>query len=171
MPTEIATLALPDVQAGFERLAFGLEKLRAKSESNILNVTVSPAFASKWLLPRLEQFQQTFPEIELMLNTNTKSLDFLTENVDIGVRYGRGAWQGVVAEKWQDERLFPVCSPYFLEKHPIAQPTDLLALPLDSWYLNASRERFSRRGDWFAEKLNTPVSVKGLRINDSAAVL
>lgn len=26
-------------------------------------------------------------------------------------------------------------------------------------------------GDWFAEKLNTPVSVKGLRINDSAAVL
>lgn len=91
MPTEIATLALPDVQAGFERLAFGLEKLRTKSESNILNVTVSPAFASKWLLPRLEQFQQTFPEIELMLNTNTKSLDFLTENVDIGVRYGRGA--------------------------------------------------------------------------------
>lgn len=77
-----------------------------------------------------------------------------------------------MAEKWQDERLFPVCSPYFLEKSTrlhsllICLRYRLIhdtSMPAESGFLGW--------GDWFTEKLNTPASVKGLRINDSAAAL
>lgn len=173
VPTDIAEAAIADIQAGFDRLGFGLAKLKAKNDNRILNVTVSPAFASKWLLPKLDAFQSAFPDIELMLNTNTKSLDFLTENVDVGIRYGKGDWSNIAAEKWQEEQLFPVCSPHFLAQHPIEKPTDLLALPLIHDMAMPPESGFLGWNAWFAEKLSlsAPVPMKGLRINDSAAVL
>uniref|UniRef100_UPI000F08B5DA LysR family transcriptional regulator n=1 Tax=Pseudomonas viridiflava TaxID=33069 RepID=UPI000F08B5DA len=54
--TEAAERALPDIQIGFERLALGLERMRESSFSEALTVTVSPAFAAMWLLPRIERF-------------------------------------------------------------------------------------------------------------------
>lgn len=173
IPTEIAELAISDIQAGFDRLSFGLEKLKSKSDNNVLNVTVSPAFASKWLLPRLEQFQAANPELEIMLNTNARAVDFLTENADIGIRYGKGEWENVTAEKWQEERLLPVCSPSFLAANKIEKPTDLLNLPLIHDTTLSPESGFLGWNDWFKENLSiaTPVSMKGLRINNSAAVL
>ncbi|MEO6292403.1 MAG: LysR family transcriptional regulator, partial [Burkholderiaceae bacterium] len=52
IPTETAERALPDIRAGLDRLAMGLERLREGSTCGVLTVTVSPAFAAKWLLPR-----------------------------------------------------------------------------------------------------------------------
>lgn len=171
IPTELATLALPDVQTGLEHLNKGLAKLKASKENNHLTITVSPAFASKWLLPRLEQFQQTFPDIELMLNTNTKSLDFLVEHIDVGIRYGKGEWAGLIAEKWQGERLFPVCSPQFLAQHRITQAEDLLNLPLIHDNSLPEESGFLGWNNWFAAHIANPVDAKGLRINNSASVL
>ncbi|WP_109077326.1 LysR substrate-binding domain-containing protein [Aggregatibacter kilianii] len=173
IPTEIAELAIGDIQAGFDRLGFGLEKLKSKSDNNVLNVTVSPAFAGKWLLPRLEQFQSVYPELEIMLNTNARAVDFLTENVDIGIRYGKGEWENVAAEKWLEERLFPVCSPQFLASHKIEKPTDLLHQPLIHDLSMPTESGFLGWNDWFKENLSLAMSVpvKGLRINNSAAVL
>lgn len=173
IPTEITELAISDIQAGFDRLSFGLEKLKSKSDDNVLNLTVSPAFASKWLLPRLEQFQTAYPDMEIMLNTNARAVDFLTENADIGIRYGKGNWENVTAEKWLEERLFPVCSPQFLATHQIEKPTDLLSLPLIHDTTLPPESGFLGWNDWFKENLSMtmPVPMKGLRINNSAAVV
>src|SRR3546814_6349092 len=54
-PTEVAERALPDIRAGFDRLRLGMERLQEGSTSGILTVTVSPAFAAKWLLPRIDR--------------------------------------------------------------------------------------------------------------------
>jgi LysR family glycine cleavage system transcriptional activator len=93
----------------------GLERLRSGSAGGVLTVTVSPAFAAKWLLkrPRIERFQAAWPETDLRLDTSLKPVDFVAQRIDVGVRYGRGQWPGLAAEKLMDEEVYPVCAPAF----------------------------------------------------------
>src|SRR5262249_31389227 len=67
VPTDTAERALPDIRAGLDRLASGLERLREGSASGSLTVTVSPAFAAKWLLPRIDRFQAAWPDTDVRL--------------------------------------------------------------------------------------------------------
>src|SRR5262245_44169345 len=54
--TDAARKALPDLQAGFDRLSAAVEGLRAGRSRIAITVTVPPAFADKWLLPRVDRF-------------------------------------------------------------------------------------------------------------------
>ena len=80
--TEVAEQALPDIRAGLERLAVGLERLRSGSAGGVLTVTVSPAFAAKWLLPRIQRFQAAWPETDLRLDTSLKPVDFVGQRIN-----------------------------------------------------------------------------------------
>ena len=107
--TDAAERALPDIRAGFDRLGIGMTLLQQASTGGVLTVTISPAFAAKWLLPRIDRFQALCPETDVRLDTSLKPVDFAAQGIDIGVRYGSGHWPGLVAEKLMDEEVFPVC--------------------------------------------------------------
>jgi len=92
IPTEAAERALPDIRAGFDRLTLGMERLQDGSTSGVLTMAVSPAFAEKWLLPRIDRFQAVCANTDVRLDTNLKPVDFVAQRVDIGVRYGAGQW-------------------------------------------------------------------------------
>ncbi len=111
--TDAARAALPDIREGFERLTVGLARLKDAGVHAGLTITVSPAFAAKWLLPRIERFQQAYPDLDVLLDTNARSVDFQAERIDVGVRYGGGRWPGLTAVRLMDEVMFPVCSPDF----------------------------------------------------------
>src|SRR5262249_59140592 len=82
--------------------------------------------ATKWLVPRLGGFQRANPEIDVRVSTGTGLVDFSREDVDIGIRYGRGQWSNLVAERLVGEDVLPVCAPS-LAKGPNAlkKPADL----------------------------------------------
>jgi len=173
VPTEAAERALPDIRAGFDRLTLGLSRLRESSASGVLTVTVSPAFAAKWLLPRLEHFQAEYPDTDVRLDTSLKLMDFTAQGIDIGVRYGRGEWPGLVAEKLMDEQLFPVCSPQWLRQHPdVSEPSSLSARMLIHDQSVDTHIGFASWPTWLAHAGTPEVdTTRGLRINNSAAVL
>lgn len=173
MPTEVAQKALPDIRAGFDRLSIGLERLKEGSTSGVLTVTVSPAFAAKWLMPRIEHFHQAYPETDLRLDTNLKTLDFLASGIDVGVRYGLGTWPGLTAIKLMDEEIYPVCSPSFLKRHgPFADPSALVGHTLIHDLSMQNHPEFSTWRRWLdAVGILDMESERGLQINNSAAVL
>ncbi|KHK49018.1 LysR family transcriptional regulator [Ralstonia sp. A12] len=171
--TEAAERALPDIRAGFDRLSIGLERLKEASPNGVLTVTVSPAFAAKWLLPRIDRFQAAWPDTDVRLDTNLKPVDFIAQRVDIGVRYGAGNWAGLVAEKLMDEEIYPVCSPELLrQKRRLRSPTDLAKETLIHDLSVDSHEGFASWDAWLEKAGVTTVTTKrGMRINNSAAVL
>lgn len=171
--TEAAQRALPDIRAGFERLSAGVARLKDVSSTGVLTVTVSPAFAAKWLLPRLERFQAAWPELDVRLDASTELLDFAARGVDIGVRYGAGGWPGLTAEKLLDEEVFPVCSPALLrQSRRLRRPSDLGGLRLIHDRSVDARSGFVTWDAWLEKAGAKDVETKrGLRINNSAAVL
>ncbi|MDQ7995246.1 MAG: transcriptional regulator GcvA [Luteibacter sp.] len=173
VPTDAAERALPDIRAGFDRLSTGLSRLREGSESGILTVTVSPAFASKWLMPRIEHFREACPAIDVRLDTNLRLVDFALQGIDIGVRYGRGDWPGLVSEKLMAEEVFPVASPRWVANHPaITTPQQLATVPLIHDLSVETHVGFVGWSAWFAHAgLNASDISRGMQINNSAAVL
>lgn len=171
--TEAAQKALPDIRAGFERLSLGLDQLKESSTSGVLTVTVSPAFAAKWLLPRIERFQSAWPELDVRLDTSLKPVDFAAQGIDIGVRYGLGYWAGLTAEKLMNEEIYPVCSPKLLRQDPALQDPAHLATQTLIHDLSVDEHTgFASWNGWLQKAGITGVDTKrGLRINNSAAVL
>ena len=170
--TEVAEQALPDIRAGLERLAVGLERLRSGSAGGVLTVTVSPAFAAKWLLTRIERFQAAWPETDLRLDTSLKPVDFVAQRIDVGVRYGRGLWPGLAAEKLMDEEVYPVCAPALLATATLQAPDDLRGQVLIHDQSVDTSTGFASWQAWLrhAGVQGVPTD-RGLRINNSAAVL
>jgi len=171
--TEAAERALPEIRAGFDRLAVGLERMREGSVNGVLTVTVSPAFAAKWLLPRIERFQLEWPDTDVRLDTSLKPVDFIAQRVDIGVRYGAGNWPGLATEKLMDEEVYPVCSPALLHQgHRLKRPGDLAQetlihdLSMDGHAGFPTWEAWLRKAG--AQNIGTS---RGLKVNSSAAVL
>ncbi|VWB42185.1 LysR family transcriptional regulator [Burkholderia lata] len=173
VPTEAAERALPDIRAGFDRLTVGLERLREGSTNGVLTVAVSPAFAAKWLLPRIERFQNAWPDTDVRLDTNLKPVDFVTQQIDIGVRYGTGNWPGLVADKLMDEDVYPVCSPGLLRGRPrLQKPADLARETLIHDLSMDSRTGFPAWDTWLRKAgVADAATGRGMQINNSAAVL
>jgi LysR family glycine cleavage system transcriptional activator len=95
-------------------------------QSPLLNVSTLDTFASKWLVPRLFRFRRNYGEIDVRLSTSEKLADFVSDGIDIAIRYGRGRYPGVISELLMKEDVFPVCSPKLLEgPHPLRTPADL----------------------------------------------
>ena len=171
--TDAARAALPDIREGLECLRLGLERLKEGSLSTGLTVTVSPAFAAKWLLPRIERFQLAHPETDVLLDTNLRPVDFIAEGMDIGVRYGAGRWPGLTAIKLMDEEMYPVCAPsYPLLKAGRLPPRNLAKATLIHDLSMTGDPAYPTWRTWLDAAGYTDVSAEhGLRINNSAAVL
>jgi len=171
--TQAAERALPEIRAGFDRLAVGMERLKEGSANGVLTVTVSPAFAAKWLLPRIERFQLAWPETDVRLDTSLKPVDFIAQRVDIGVRYGTGNWPGLAAEKLMDEEVYPVCSPALLHKgHRLKTPGDLAQQTLIHDLSMDGHAGFPTWEAWLRKAGARNISTsRGLKVNSSAAVL
>lgn len=173
IPTEAAEHALPDIRAGFDKLNLGLERLKESSVSGVLTVTVSPAFAAKWLLPRLNRFHEVCPDTDVRLDTSLKPVDFAVQRVDVGVRYGLGDWPNLTAEKLMEEEVYPVCSPTLLrEQRRFHHPSDLLR---ETLIHDLSLDSFTGFPTW-SEWLNKAgarekIAAHNIQINNSASVL
>ena len=141
--SEAGQAYLPAVRAAFDQLNEATEKLLHKDRGGHLTVTTTASFAMKWLVPRLGGFQRANPEVDVRISTGTGLIDFSREDVDIGIRYGRGQWPGLVAERLVAEDVMPVCAPSFLKgPNALKKPGDLGKVTLlhignwpDDWQL------------------------------------
>lgn len=117
---------LPGIRAAFQDLRLATERLRRKESANVLTVSTLTSFATKWLVPRLSQFQELHPSIDVRVTTSTALVDFVRDGVDVGIRYGAGKWDGLRADWLLADELFPVCSPALLQGDPpLRRPEDL----------------------------------------------
>jgi LysR family transcriptional regulator, glycine cleavage system transcriptional activator len=124
--TDAGQACLPGLRDGFERIAAAVTRARQGDSLGLLTVTASPAIASKWLVPRLERFRAKHPQIDLRIDASMRMVDFVREDVHVGLRYGTGNYPGLHTELLLRSEIFPVCSPALLKgKHPLRKPEDL----------------------------------------------
>ena len=120
---------LTDVSAALSRLASATGRLRAPQSirrvSGLVRINALSSFALRWLLPRLPQFQELYPGVEVKVSTTSRRLRYVGAAFDIGIRSGVEHGSGIRSEKLLPDRRLPVCSPRILRDRPVESAQDL----------------------------------------------
>nr|WP_315488524.1 LysR substrate-binding domain-containing protein [uncultured Rhodoferax sp.] len=126
-----------------------------------LRLAVTPTFSRSILIPRLRQFTDAYPEIDLTLQVSIPLLDVVAEDADLLVRFGPGRYADMEHALLMKDEVAPLASPAFVREHgpfDIAQDLEgvpLLRSPLEPWRT------------WFAAQgLDWPEPVEGSQFND-----
>ena len=123
--TEKGRLLLAGLSDGFDRLAETVDAFTALDDQRTLMITSCTSFASRWLVPRLDEFHALYPDIDVRLDATQRLVDLRRETFDFGIRFGPGEWEGLDADYLMDEEFIPVASPGLLARKPVEQPSDL----------------------------------------------
>lgn len=91
-----------------------------------LRVNVDPFFSKIVLSPRIGQFIERYPDLQLDLMTRDQLGDMVAEGFDLAVRFGVPRPSTLVARKLLETRIVTAASPAYLKKRgrPL-KPTDL----------------------------------------------
>jgi len=109
-----------------------------------LAIAAIPSFASRWLVPRLPDFQKRHPIIEVSVFPAFEPHEIELSDADLGILLGDGTWRGYRTEKLATEMVFPVCRPEMAAK--LKHPDDLFAHTL----LRDADARHEYWPDWLA---------------------
>ena len=85
--------------------------------SGKLTVTTVVSFGTTWLTPRIQEFMQLNPEIEVELIFDDKELDLSTRQADIGIFMRRPRQLNYIQKKLIDINYHIYGSPKYLEKN------------------------------------------------------
>lgn len=131
MLTEEGQRLLPGVRKGFLAFNEAMESFALYHQTGPLNVALTPSFAAKWLIPRIEHFNARYPEIDIRITTTMELIDYEREGVDIGVRFGRGGYSDLEVELLLASEVTPVCGPDLLKgDKPLEKPEDIAQFTL-----------------------------------------
>lgn len=132
-----------------------------------VQISVTPTFAAKWLLPRLAEFTAEHPDLDLGIVAGERRLTFHSDDIDLAVRFGRAP------ERTSDdiellfkEELIAVCSPALLGD---------AELPLPAGALSRYTLLHDSHGRWpqFIETAlgHSTAAAKGVRFNQTALAI
>lgn len=131
------------VADGFQTLAAAWRAAERTQDNQTLTVTAGPAFTAKWLAPRLFEFAQQHPEIALRFAASLKIMDLERDAIDVAIRFGQSADQGLYSVPLAEEWVCPVMTPSLAARYPT--PEDLKDAPL---IFDDSIQFLEPRSDW-----------------------
>lgn len=127
----------------------------ASGLSGKLRVTAAVCFARLHLVPRLPQFLEEHPDLELELVLDDRYIDLVDEGIDLALRVGVLADSNMTARKIAEGRRRVMATPRYFERYGIPKaPADLLA------HRAVIYTRDSGGEDWKFRKGTAEVSVK-----------
>lgn len=102
---------LPTVQAAFAMLEEGTTVLQGRNDPAVLELQVNLSFALFWLTPRLAQFMDENPQVQLNLATSVWHEERPHHPASLQIVFGLGKQEGLNGKRLTRDSIFPVCSP------------------------------------------------------------
>ena len=169
--TDAGEMLKNDVSQGFDRILATVKYLQNQRKGSHVTLSVSTAFANYWVVPRLQDFHEQHPNIDLRVQTTDKDLDLTQEGISLGVWCGDGSWNGYSATLIAKESLMAIASPSWIAKNPAIPDLDAVKAA----QLINLEEPYRNRPTWVDFFRSFGVKYQdigqGLRLNDYALVL
>ncbi|MTH99025.1 LysR substrate-binding domain-containing protein [Roseibium sp. RKSG952] len=109
------------------RRAFRLieEAVEDLSGNRKIAISVTPSFASKWLVPRISDFTAKHPDISVQVDARERIADFQSDGIDIAVRQSRAPFAAdLEATPLFTSAFVVVCNPELAQS--VSQPSELM---------------------------------------------
>lgn len=125
-----------------------IRRLQADNDG-VFTVSVGTSFAMNWLIPRLGQFREQYPNIDVRIHAVDDAIDLRTQgrNIDMMIRFSRGDYPDLYVTELMREKVFVVCSPSLVDpRRPLRKPADLCHHTL--LHNEVSEREPESAGDW-----------------------
>lgn len=162
-------LSLTDAgQRYYRDVTQALHQLRAAGASlaepagRLVTVTTTMTFASLWLVPRLADFQQRHPDIEVRIAADNAVRDLEGDHLDVAIRYATRQLAGPDAARLFGEYVLPVCSPRLARKGSLRRADDLNGFVLLHFEDPVQFTPWLSWEVWFEVMKASPLSPKGV---------
>ncbi len=109
--TEAGRTYAYQVRQSLDELSQATQQLTKPAHEDVLSIAVLPSFAIHWLIPRLADFRQTYPNVVLSLHAGLAFIEFERNRIDGALRFGHGQWPNLQTEHLMDDSLVLVASP------------------------------------------------------------
>jgi len=127
--TAEAERCLPTLQRGFALLQESTRLLRTQNQNDKLDLWTAPAFAAKWLMPRLSHYNRLHPGVDLNINASDSMIEkqnsanhaieqIRRRQIDVAIVFGHGHYPGFRVDKLFDVHAVPICSPSLRSGQP-----------------------------------------------------
>lgn len=114
----------PVVQDALDKIALTTDLIRKTNTPASLTVQVYVTVAVRWLIPRLQTFKESSPEIAVNLDASLLDWEFNSDRADVGLIYTRAPNRpNLTYTLLRRERLVGVCAPAIARA--IKTPEDL----------------------------------------------
>lgn len=131
------------VHEGFDLITTAWRSARRQAQSNVLTVTAGPAFTAKVLAPRLFEFAQAHPDIDLRFSASLRIMDFMRDDIDAAIRFGYGGDEGLYSRVIMREWIAPMMTPSMASVYDT--PEKLMQAPL---IFDDSVDFLDPKADW-----------------------
>lgn len=170
--TDAGERFLADVSLGLSHIQRSAQTLRSAATGAHVTLSASAAFAAYWMVPRLQEFREELPGIDLRIQTADRDLDLIAEKLPLGIRGGVPAdWPAYDVEILAPEEIYPVCSPGYAARFGRPEAVaDLLGHRLI--HLEEPYRPAATWSEWFESAgIEGSRIPKGLLINEYVAVI
>ena len=169
--TDAGERLFADVTRAFGMLEQSATAIRQRVSQDHVTLCASSAFNNYWLLPRINSFQKSHPDIDLRLQSSDREPDLNVEPISLAIRLGDCHWPDCDSTLIAPEVIYPVAAPRVMAAAVhLRNVTGLLHQRLIHLE-EPIRERPSWQ-QWFAAfGITETPPPSGLRLNDYALVL
>jgi len=116
--TEYGEILYKGVKEGFQSIEQALQDIdNRRSGEETVTLSVSTAFTTHWLMPRMHKLQAAFPDIDIRFQLVSSSLTGPVEDVDLGMRFMSGEDLSHGADLLMPELLMLVCNRDYYNAH------------------------------------------------------
>lgn len=160
---DAAVRILADIDDVEEKIVEGLS-----TPAGVVRVTLAPAFGRMFVIPRLPDFRERFPDVVVDMEVSSRHVDLIEEGIDVAIRIGQLSDSALVARRIGDMRMITLASAAYLARHGTPQTLDALRAH--------QRIGYVYQGDivaWDFQLDGRPVTVDGggaFRTNDAEHV-
>ena len=157
-------------------LADATAQIRASQTDNTtLSLGIPPTLGQKWLIPRLMDFKEKFPSIDVLFAPRLAN-ESTSHTLSAEIKFGKGAWPGMWSHYLLGRELYPIGSAALLKRSPVKTGADLLKHSLmehiqlphawDQWFsaqkINGYDPRRAQRYEQFSVMI--PALLAGLGV-------
>ncbi len=170
--TEAGQILLPGIEKGFNELENAVRVCRAHGDASYISCNTVGGFAARWLVPRLPNWTEKNPKVDVRISTTNEWVTFERQDIDIAVRLSTGREEGLETQRLQGESIVPLCSPALLNQEPLLRkPDDLINHQLIHFAPLGGRIN-TRWADWLElVKVDTVDPSRGVFLNNGMAAL
>lgn len=114
------------IQGGFRGIEEALRELDVRRTGlETVTLSLSTAFTTHWLMPRIDKLQAAFPNVDFRFQLIPGAIRGPVDDVDLGMRFVEGPDLDHEAVFLMQELMLPVCSPAYLARRDRERQGDI----------------------------------------------